>query len=143
MRRKSHQGDRMQFVFRRFVVAVATFAGGAVAQAAAGEQWEYRMSLVTPDGASMPMNTVTACRSAAAALRPAPQANCRVEDYQPSGNTASFRLVCGPPQPMTMSGEVTRSGDTVSGTLRLRQNGQDLLMKQSARKLGGCSNPID
>ena len=125
------------------VVAFAALVSCALAHAAGGEQWEYSMAIVMPDGSSMPMNTVKACRSAAAALRPAPQANCKVEDFKSSGNTASYRLVCGPPQPMTMSGEVTRNGDTTTSTIHMQQNGQDMVMKQSSRKLGSCTNPID
>jgi len=125
------------------VVAFAALVSCALAHAAGGEQWEYTMAIVTPDGHSVPMNTVTACRSPSAALMPAPQANCKVEDFKSSGNKASFRLVCGPPQPMTMSGEVTRNGDTTSGTVRMQQNGQEMVMKQSSRKLGSCTNPID
>jgi len=126
------------------VVLAAPFLFSApFAHAASGEQWEYTMSIVAPDGSSTPMNTLTACRSASAALRPAPQPNCKVEDFKSSGNKASFRLVCGPPQSMTMTGEVTRNGDTTSGTVRMQQNGQDMVMKQSSRKLGSCTNPID
>ena len=113
------------------------------AHAASGEQWEYTMAMVMPDGSSTPMNTLKACRSASAALMPAPQANCKVEDFKSSGNKASFRLVCGPPQAMTLTGEVTRNGDTTSGTVRMQQNGQEMVMKQSSRKLGSCTNPID
>ena len=133
----------MQTLRRLPVLAFAALVSCPPAHAAGGEQWEYTMAIVTPDGHSVPMNTVTACRAPSAALMPAPQANCKVEDFKSSGNKASFRLVCGPPQAMTMSGEVTRGGDTTSGTVRMRQNGQDMLLKQSSRKLGSCSNPID
>jgi hypothetical protein len=44
---------------------------------------------------------------------------------------------------MTITGEVTRTGDSSTGTLRVRQNGQDMVVKQAARKLGSCPNPID
>jgi hypothetical protein len=133
----------MHVLFRWLVVAFATLVWCPLAHAVGGEQWEYSMAIVMRDGSSMPMNTVKACRSASAALKPAPQPNCKVEDFKSSGNTASYRVVCGPPQAMTMSGEVTRSGDTTSGTVHMQQNGQDMVMKQSSRKLGSCTNPID
>jgi Protein of unknown function (DUF3617) len=134
----------MRIPTRTVGIALSALLMSPVAtHAAGGEQWEYSMSILMPDGSSTPMNTLKACRSAAAALMPAPQPNCKVEDFKSSGNKASYRLVCGPPQSMTMTGEVTRNGDTSIGTVRIRQNGQDMVMKQSSRKLGSCADPID
>lgn len=134
----------MSLLTRTTTAALAALLFSApIAQAANGEQWEYTMSIVAPDGTATPMNTLRACRSASAALMPAPQPNCKVEDFKSSGNKASFRFVCGPPQSMTMTGEATRNGDTTSGTVRMQQNGQEMVMKQSARKLGSCTDPID
>ena len=112
------------------------------AHAAAGEEWEYAMSMEA-QGMSMSMGTVKVCRAAQSSLKPGLAQNCKLEDYKRSGNTASFRAVCGPPQPSVMSGEMTRSGDTMSGTLHMKQGGQEMLMKQTARKLGGCNNPVE
>jgi hypothetical protein len=114
----------------------------AATQAADGEQWEYTMSLQA-QGMSMPMGTIKTCRVPASSLKPGLGENCKLDDYKRSGNTASFRAVCGPPQPSVMSGEMTRIGDTMSGTFRMEQGGQTMVLKQTARKLGSCANPVE
>lgn len=127
-------------------LAVATLLlvlAPGVGSAAGGELWKYAMSLEGPGGMAMPMGEVTACRSRSSSLKPGLRDNCKLESYQAGADKATFRAVCGPPEPMTLSGEMTRSGDTVSGTLRVEQGGQQMVMKQIARKVGTCANPID
>jgi Protein of unknown function (DUF3617) len=130
---------------RLLFTASVAFTGLLLAPAAHavdGEQWEYTMTFDAA-GVSMPMGKAKACHAASSSLKPRLAPNCKLEDFKPSGNKATFRAVCGPPQPSTMSGEMTRTGDTLSGTLRMQQDGNDVLIKQTARKLGSCTNPID
>jgi hypothetical protein len=108
----------MQHHARALVLSLAALASCAAAYAADGEQWEYTMSLQSP-GMSIPMNTIKACHAVSSSLKPGLGENCKLEEYKRSGNTASFRAVCGPPQPSVMSGEMTRTGDTMTGTFRL------------------------
>jgi hypothetical protein len=132
----------MQYLIRARALGLAVLGACAAAQAADGEQWEYTMSLQA-QGMSMPMGTIKTCRVPASSLKPGLGENCKLEDYKRTGNTASFRAVCGPPQPSVMSGEMTRTGDTMSGTFRLEQGGQTMVMKQTARNLGSCANPVE
>jgi Protein of unknown function (DUF3617) len=132
----------MQRLFSTSAVAIATLMLAYAANAAEGERWEITTT-IDAQGKSMPIGTFKTCQAASASLKPRLAPNCKLEEFKPSGNKASFRAVCGPPQPSTMSGEMTRNGDTVSGTLRLQQNGHDMLMKQAARKLGSCADPTD
>ena len=122
--------------------ALAALLTATAARAVDGEQWEYTMTL-DAGGVSMPMGTAKACHAASSSLEPRLAPNCKLEDFKSSGNEATFRAVCGPPQPSTMSGEMTRNGDTLSGTLRMQQDGNDVLIKQTARKSGSCNNPTD
>lgn len=128
----------------RTVWAMAALLLPLASQAAAGEEWEYTMSLQA-QGMSMPMGTIKVCRAAtlSSSLKPGLAENCKLEDYKRSGNTASFRAVCGPPQPSTLSGEMTRTGDTMKGSFRMQQGGQEMVMNQAARKLGACTNPVE
>jgi hypothetical protein len=80
----------VQALHRLAHLACAAFAAlipTLQAHAASGEEWEYRMSLMTPEGGSIPMNTVRACRSSAAALKPAPREHCKVEQFTASGSS--------------------------------------------------------
>jgi hypothetical protein len=111
------------------------------AYAASGEQWEYTMTLEGP-GMSMPMGIAKVCIASSVALKPPLRDDCKLVDYKVSGSKATYKAACTVPGPSTMIGEMTRTGDVVSGTLRMTQGGNETVIKQVGRKLGACANPV-
>lgn len=65
--------------------------------------------------------------------------DCKVTDYNLRGSTATYKMVCTRPQPMTMSGEMKYSGtDTYVGTVQMDLSGQKVTMALDAKRLGDC-----
>jgi hypothetical protein len=66
--------------------------------------------------------------------------DCKMSDYKLSGSTASYRMVCTKPQPMTMVGEMKYSGtDAYVGTVQMDMNGQKMSMSMDAKRVGDCA----
>lgn len=65
--------------------------------------------------------------------------DCKVSDYKLSGNTASWKLTCTTPQPLTGIGEIAYAGDTYKGTMTVDMGGQKMAMVFDARRVGDCT----
>jgi hypothetical protein len=65
--------------------------------------------------------------------------DCRVSDYKLAGNTATWRLTCTKPTPITGTGEIVYAGDTYKGTMTLDMAGQKMAMSYDARRIGDCT----
>ena len=66
--------------------------------------------------------------------------DCKLSDYDFSGSTATYKMVCTKPQPMTMTGEMKYTGtDAYVGTVKMDMSGQKVTMAVDAKRLGDCT----
>ncbi len=97
-------------------------------------------------GMEMPPTKNTTCvtqemlKDPQAAIPKGPGENdCKMSDYKMSGSTASYKMVCTKPQPMTMVGEMKYSGtDAYVGTIQMEMSGQKMTMNVDAKRVGDC-----
>lgn len=66
-----------------------------------------------------------------------PKSDCKVGDYSVEGNTVSWTVDC-PKQDMKGSGEITYSGDTYKGAMKMNMGGQEMTTKYSGQWVGEC-----
>ncbi len=65
--------------------------------------------------------------------------DCKLSDYKLSGSTATYKMVCTQPQPMTMVGEMKySSSDAYTGTIQMDMSGQKVSMDMDAKRVGDC-----
>ncbi len=65
--------------------------------------------------------------------------DCKVTDYNLKGSTATYKMVCTKPQPMTMTGEMKYSGtDAYVGNVQIDMSGQKVTMALDAKRVGDC-----
>jgi len=111
--------------------------------------WEMTMKMNMP-GMEMPPMKHTQCVTAEmlkdpqSALPTGPNAqgknDCKLSDYDFSGSTATYKMVCTKPQPMTMTGEMKYTGtDAYVGTVKMDMSGQKVTMAVDAKRLGDCA----
>ena len=117
---------------------VAVLTAGPLAAQAAGEQWEYTGTMEMM-GMKMPLPPAKMCQKPDAAQTPPVQNNCKVSDVQKQGNTTSFKILCGPPEPMEGSGKTTRTGDRLDFTYRLKSADGEMVTNMSGKKTGACT----
>jgi hypothetical protein len=66
--------------------------------------------------------------------------DCKMTDYKFTGTTATYKMECTKPQPMTMIGEMKYSGtDAYTGSVQMEMNGQKMSMNMDAKRLGDCA----
>ena len=105
---------------------------------AVGESWEYTGTMEM-GGMKMPMPPTRACTGMGEASAPPVDPRCAVSDVKTSANRTSFRIVCGPPNPMEGSGESARTGDRIESRYRLKSSDGEMVMTLSGRKVGACT----
>jgi hypothetical protein len=106
--------------------------------------WEISVKM-NMAGMEMPPMKQTQCVTAAmlkdpqAAIPKGPAGgDCKVTDYKLSAGTATFRMSCTQPMPMTMNGEIKYAGDAYTGTMTMDAGGQSMAMSYDAKRLGDC-----
>src|SRR5262245_53366818 len=99
---------------------------------------------------AMPPMTSTQCitkEDAADPMKSMPQgrgqpSNCKVSDYKEVGNKASWSMKCEGENPMSGTAEVTYTGDTSEGVMKMTmmRGGQPqmMTMKYTGKRLGDC-----
>lgn len=110
-------------------------------------QWEIVMKMSMP-GMPMEMPPMKQTQCVTAAMIQDPQnslpkgpgsGDCKVSDYTFTGNTATYKMVCTKPAPMTAVGEMKYSGsDAYVGTMTVDSNGQKMSMTYDAKRIGDC-----
>ena len=66
--------------------------------------------------------------------------DCKLSDYNLSGSTATYKMVCTKPQAMTMTGEMKYTGtDAYVGNIQMDMSGQKVTMAVDAKRLGDCA----
>jgi Protein of unknown function (DUF3617) len=108
------------------------------------ESWEISSKMDMP-GMAMPASKHTSCLPKGGAYKPdsgPKDKNCQMTDVKVSGNTTSWKMQCGGKEPMTGSGDMTRTADTMNGTFKMNMmaQGQSMQMTQvmSGRRVGNC-----
>ena len=109
--------------------------------------WEVTMKMSIPGvGMEMPPMKQTQCVTAAMLKDPQSSlpkgpggGDCKVSDYKFTGSTASYKMVCTQPMPMTAIGEMKYTGtDAYTGTIDIESGGQQMSMSYDAKRIGDC-----
>ena len=109
--------------------------------------WEVTVKMSMP-GMNMEMPPMTQTQCVTADMIKDPQASvpkgpgggdCKVSDYKFTANTATYKMVCTKPTPMTATGEMKYSGtDAYVGTITIDSSGQKMSMSYDAKRVGDC-----
>lgn len=96
-----------------------------------------------PGMPAMPPMTVTQCLENEPYMpqNQDPSQECKTLDFRQEGNTVFWKMVCtGEGGTMEGSGQMTYSGDTMSGVMNMIMKDQGLTIKNtiSGRRLGPC-----
>lgn len=134
---------------RAVVLLVGVFAGAAVGAPPAMKPglWEITTTVAIagmPQG--MPPTKIQHCYRAADIKdlrRTLPkQSNCKVVEWQQSGNTISYKMTCSGEAAGTMIGRLTYASDRYHGVgkISMNQGGHVMQMTQKydARRIGDC-----
>jgi hypothetical protein len=66
--------------------------------------------------------------------------DCKISDYKFTGSTATYKVECTKPMPMTAVGEMKYSGsDAYVGTMTIESSGQKMSMTYDAKRIGECA----
>ena len=116
--------------------------------------WEVTMKMSMPGlPVDIPPMKQTQCVTAAMLKDPQaflptggpPQAqggrsdDCKLSDYKLAGSTATWKMTCTMPQPMTATGEIAYAGDAYKGTMMVDMGAQKMTMSFDAKRVGDCA----
>ena len=138
----------MKVRFGSVVLLTLGLAWSALAQSSSPMRegnWETSMTLPGMEGAP-PMKS-TQCITAAMVKDPASAmpkgpggSDCTMTDYKLAGNTATYKMTCTQPVPMTITGEMKyASADAYTGTVTVDLGGQAMSMNIDAKRIGECA----
>jgi len=126
-----------------FGMAVALWGAGTLA-AGSDDLWEMTMKMEMP-GFAMPPTKTTFCSPKDAAYNPQNDKmpkNCEILEMKMVGTKSMWRMRCTGKESFEGSGEVTRTGDTMNGSMKMVMNmgGKPQQMNQSysAKRIGSC-----
>ena len=120
----------------------------ATAAADNGDLWEMTTRMEMP-GMQMPAMTHRSCQPRGGAYKPESRSpnsrensNCQITNLKFEGNKTTWGMECTGKDKVSGTGEVTRSGEAMSGTLRMHMvsEGRDMQMTQNwtGKRLGAC-----
>jgi hypothetical protein len=106
-----------------------------------GDSWEVT-SQMAMDGMpmSLPAHTMKVCTAKEWKEPPVvadERRKCRNTDFKKDGAKITWKTVCESPD-MTGEGEITRSGDTYTGSLKFTSAQGSMTTKLSGKRLGDC-----
>jgi hypothetical protein len=109
--------------------------------------WEVSMKMSMP-GMNMEMPPMKQTQCITADMLKDPQASvpkgpsagdCKVSDYRFTASTATYKMVCTKPTPMTAVGEMKYTGtDAYVGMISIDSSGQKMTMTYDAKRVGDC-----
>lgn len=129
---------------RRLLIATLGFmATSALAQGGPDELWDMTTRM---EMAGMPAQATTqqVCmkKGETRAESFSQDKNCKVTEQRQAGNKLTWKVVCSGPEPMTGTGEMTRSANSMSGRIRMqgKSGGEsvDMTVVYSGKRAGGC-----
>ena len=106
-------------------------------------KWQVTVTTVISGiEAAIPPTTLTECVTSDDAANPQPPetgqgSDCKVSDYKISGNTITWSVSC-PNEKLTGSGSMTFSGDSYTGTTKMKVGDTDITQKLTGTRLGDC-----
>lgn len=128
------------------LLTAMVFAATAISAIAEGtdELWEVTMKMEMPGMPAMPARTTQVCknkgdRDPSKMGSKDRDSDCKMVDLKQSGNRSSWRMVCTKPEPMTGVGEVTYSGDSYNGTMKITRGEMNITQTMSGKKIGSCT----
>jgi hypothetical protein len=129
--------NRYNRIVSVILMLTAILAGARLAAQPAGEEWEYQ-GVMQMMGMKMPLPATKICQQAEQDMTPPMESNCTVSDVLTEGNTTSFTMQCGPPNPMEGSGTTTRTGDSLESLYTLKSAEGEMTITSTGKKLGSC-----
>lgn len=122
-------------------IAILSLMGSASAIAAGSDElWEMTTKMDMP-GMSMPAMTHTSCLPKGGAYKPEKdqqQKNCVMTDLKVSGNKTNWKMHCSGKDAMDGSGEVTRTADTMKGTMKMAMQNMQMTQVITGKRVGTC-----
>ena len=110
--------------------------------------WEVSVKMTMP-GMNMEMPPIKQTQCVTAEMIKDPQSSlprgpgsgdCKISDYKFTASTATYKVECTKPAPMTAVGEMKYSGsDAYVGTMTIESSGQKMTMSYDAKRIGDCA----
>jgi hypothetical protein len=130
----------------KWAVALAGLAMAPIAHAQGGpdELWNMntRMEMAGMPGQTMNQQ-VCMEKGETRPERMQQDPNCKVTEQRRTGNKMTWKVVCSGRDPMTGTGEMTRTGDTLNGRMRMqgKSGGEavDMTIVYSGTRAGACN----
>lgn len=116
--------------------ALFSFAAWA---AGSDELWEMKTRMYS--GMKVQATPYTACLPKGEAYMPqkSPQEkNCEITEHKVSGVKTTWKMHCTGDNAMDVEGEVTRTADTIKGTMQVVANGKKIKQIISGKRIGTC-----
>ena len=119
-------------------------AGGALAQSGPDELWDMttRMEMAGMPGQSF-TNQVCMKKGQTQPDKMQQDKNCKVADMRTVGNKTTWKIECAGRDPVTGTGEVTRTRDGMDGRMRMQgkhgNESYDMTTVMSGRLVGSCN----
>jgi hypothetical protein len=90
----------------------------------------------------MPAVTHTQCitRENAVPAGSQPGQECKMIESHVNGDTVTWRMECNTPEGSAKAaGEITYTGDTFKGTVKMKMQGMEMLQRLSGKWIGACN----
>jgi hypothetical protein len=119
---------------------VALLWGASALAAGSDELWEMSTRMDMP-GMAMPAVKTTSCLPREGGYKPESgpkDKNCEVTDLKVSGNKTSWKMHCSGKDEMSGSGEMTRTADTLNGTMKMTMKGGQMTQVMAGKRIGTC-----
>ncbi len=108
---------------------------------APGDLWQVTTKMSMP-GMNMPGQSSQVCAAKTWTKPPGGEREgCTSSGFAMKGNVASWDMVCTGPQTMKGHGEITLSGDSYKGSIKISAEGFSMTIELEGKKLGDCPNP--
>ncbi len=141
----------MKYILSIPLILVAFFSGFLAnnAHALQGEWWEITSKMEMPGMppemagmmGSMGAQKQKVCLAKGQQADPTATSkddNCTISDMRQSGNTVKFNMKCTGKDAMTGSAELTHTPNSFSQKIKMRQDGEDMLMTSTGKRIGGA-----
>ena len=106
-----------------------------------GDLWETTTEMQMM-GMSMPARTSRHCAPREWKEPPGAgdndRAKCETVQFTGSGSTYTWKMKCAGPPPMTGEGQVTRTADGYTGTMKMTTPQGEMTMKMTGKRIGDC-----